>query len=65
MERIIEILQHKIEYWYQKDQEMPDHEQDHVKQMIIDGYCQGQLVDTGINGESANIGWWSIVHNHS
>lgn len=64
MKRTVEILQHNIEYWYKKDQEMPDHEQDHVKEMIIEGFCEGQLVDndkTDSAGDGSNIGWWKIV----
>jgi len=64
MKRTVEILQHNIKYWYKKDQEMPDHEQDHVKEMIIEGFCEGQLVDndkTDSAGDGSNIGWWKIV----
>ena len=59
MDRNIEILQHNIEYWYLDDQEMPDYEQEHIKQMIIDGFSSGQLIDT--NGKTENVGWWKIV----
>ena len=52
MERIIEILQHQINYWYEDDQKMPEHEQEHVRSQIIEGYNQGQLVDDD------NTGWW-------
>ena len=56
--RIIEVLQHRIKYWYEEDQEMPDYEEEHVKEMIIEGYNQGQLVDE--TDEGMNTGWWSI-----
>lgn len=55
----IEILQHIINYWYEDEQEMPDHEQEHVKNMIIKGFSSGQLVDVGRGAE--NVGWWKIV----
>jgi len=50
-----EILFHEISYYYEDGQEMPDHEQDHVKGMINEGYSQGQLNDGG------NYGWWRIA----
>ena len=53
--REIEILQHNISYYYDKDQEMPESEQEHVKECIIDGCNQGKLCDGNENG-----GWWSI-----
>jgi hypothetical protein len=52
MTRIIEILQHDIEYSYKDDQEMSDPEEEHVYHMIIDGYSEGDLDD--------NEGWWKI-----
>ena len=57
-DRIIEILQHDIDYWYSEDQEMPEHEEEHVKEMIIQGFSSGQLIDT--SNDSENIGWWKI-----
>ena len=53
----IEILNHNIAYWYEDDQDMPEHEQAHISQLIIEGYSQGQLVD-GEDGD--NTGWWEI-----
>jgi len=52
----IEILQHKISYYYGNNQDMPEGEQDHVRDMIIDGYNQGEL-----NDSNENRGWWHIV----
>ena len=60
MDRNIEILQHNIEYWYTEDQKMPDHEQEHVKQCIIDGFSSGQLVDVDHETDNENTGWWKI-----
>ena len=55
MNHAIEILQHPISYYYRQDQEMPEHEQEHVKEMIIEGYNQGEL-----NDNNENRGWWRI-----
>ena len=51
----IEILQHSISYYYDNNQYMPEHEQEHVKKMIIDGYSSGQLNDS--DDDNDNIGW--------
>lgn len=59
MNRVIEILQHRISYWYEVDQEMPECEEEHVKQLIIEGYNQGQLIDEDERG--TNCGWWTIT----
>ena len=56
--KTVEILYHNISYWYDNDQDMPEHEQEHVQQMIIDGYCQGELNDE--TETEQNGGWWSI-----
>lgn len=55
-----EILQHKIDYWYEDEQEMPEHEQDHVKEMIMEGYGSGELIDTNMETGETNTGWWKI-----
>lgn len=55
--KTIEILQHRISYWYDKDKEMPEHEQEHIQQMIIEGYSSGELND------NENRGWWNIERN--
>lgn len=60
MDRNIKILQHNIEYYYKKDQEIPEHEEEHIQEMIIEGYSSGELND----GEEENRGWWQIVHNY-
>jgi len=39
---------------------MPDHEQDHVKKMIIEEYSEGQLIDEFQDNGIANCGWWKI-----
>ena len=60
MNRDIEILKHNVDYWYSEDQEMPDHEQEHVEKMITEGYSSGQLVDVNHETELENTGWWKI-----
>ncbi len=62
----ITILQHEISYYYDDAQEMPEHEQEHVKGMIIDGYYGGELNCLmynagGVDGEWENRGWWQIA----
>ena len=54
-DRTIEILQHTISYWYETDQEMSESEQEHVNDMIQDGYNQGEL-----NDNNENRGWWKM-----
>lgn len=58
--REIEILQHKISYYYDNDQEMPEHEQEHVSGMIKQGYNQGELNDLSEKDEEVG-GWWKII----
>ena len=55
----IEILQHQISYWYDNDQDMPEHEIEHVQKMIIEDYNQGELNDE--TDTEQNRGWWKIV----
>ena len=57
----IEILKHTIDYWYREDQEMPDHEQEHVESMIMEGFSQGELIDHDRETEEVNTGWWKII----
>jgi len=56
MDRTVEILKHNISYWYEYDVEMPEHEEEHIKEMIIEGYSSGEL-----NIDNLNRGWWEIV----
>ena len=59
MDRTIEILQHTISYYYERDVEMPEIEQEHVADMIEAGHNQGELNYVDQN-EEENSGWWSI-----
>jgi hypothetical protein len=45
-----------IAYWYDKPQDMPESEQEHVKEMLEQGYVEGEL-----NDANENRGWWRIV----
>jgi len=57
--KIIKILFHKISYYYDDDcLEMPDSDQEHVKDMIIDGCNQGELCY--YDHEKEYRGWWHI-----
>jgi len=49
-----------IEYWYEKDQEMPEIEQEHVREMLEQGCTSGQLVHCNEKGNT-NTGWWKIL----
>ena len=62
MQRKIEILKHTINYWYNEDIEMPECEQEHVQEMIIEGYSSGELICLMPNDDE-NRGWWEIVKN--
>lgn len=57
--RTIEILQHNISYWYNEDQEMPECEEEYIKEMIIEGYSSGEL-NCLMPDDSENRGWWEI-----
>ena len=60
--KTIEILQHNVKYRYNNDQDMPEHEEEHVQQMITDGYSSGELNDSTDVGDDLveNHGWWEI-----
>lgn len=45
-----------IEYWYDKPQEMPESEQEHVTKMLEQGYVEGEL-----NDQNENRGWWKKI----
>ena len=60
-ERTIEIQasvpkDYQISYWYEKGQEMPESEQERVKELLEDGYTSGELYD----GRSNYRGWWTL-----
>jgi len=63
--RTIRILQHQISYWYDDDQEVPDIEQEHVREMIIKGYSSGELNCLMHDCQTENRGWWHIVKGWS
>lgn len=45
-----------ISYWYDKKQQMPEYEQEHVIEMLEQGYIEGEL-----NDSNENRGYWKIV----
>lgn len=47
---------YEIKYYYNKAQDMPESEQEHVKEMLEEGYVEGELNDL-----NENRGWWKIV----
>lgn len=53
-------IEYHISYWYTKDQEMPEHEAEHVREMLEEGYTSGELLDEGRNG-NINHGWWEVI----
>jgi len=58
-ERTIEIeapVDVTISYWYDKPQDMPESEQEHVREMLEQGYGEGEL-----NDQNENRGWWKKI----
>jgi len=50
------LLMHNISYnYFEKDQCMPEEDEEHVETMIKQGYNQGELNNNG------DRGWWKIV----
>ena len=60
--KTIEILLHKISYYYNTDEEMEMTENDieHIKEMIDKRCREGELCTTDKNYEEV-YGWWKIV----
>ena len=60
----IQICQHNISYYYKGyDGEMPECEQEHIKELICDGYNQGELCMIDDGGTNEYRGWWHIERN--
>ncbi len=61
----IEILQHNIDYNFLENDkiEIDECNIDHIKQMIIEGYNQGELCQYNIHIDSDYRGWWKIDNN--
>lgn len=59
----VEILFHTISYYYDNNQVMPEREEEHVKEMINNGYKAGELSYLGTDSNEEIRGWWSIVFN--
>ena len=56
--KTVQLLQHNVGYWYSNDQDMPNHEEEHVCRMISDGYSEGELNDS--NDKQEIRGYWRI-----
>lgn len=56
------ILFHEIEYWYEENpnMELPESEEEYIKEMINKGYSSGQLVYYDSETEEEHYGWWQI-----
>lgn len=48
-----------IAYWYEKDQEIPEHEEEHIKDLLEQGYTSGELLYD--HDHNYNRGWWRII----
>ena len=60
----IEILQHKIEFWWRDDieRDLDDCSIEHIKKSIDDGYKEGELNRLIDKDDGVGVyGWWSIV----
>lgn len=65
---ITTIYLHTIEFWYKDwpefDGELPESEEEHIKEMIAQGCWQGELCyvsyDPDTNTEEEHHGWWRI-----
>ena len=58
--KTIRICAHTIEYWYDDDNhEMDESSEEHIKNLLIEGYVEGELCDM-IESEGELRGWWNI-----
>lgn len=56
-----QILLHNIKYaYFYYDLELPESEEEHIEQMIRDGFRCGELNHYDID-KGDNRGWWEIV----
>jgi hypothetical protein len=61
----IDILHHNISYYYDNGIDMPEQEEEHVKEMIMEGYSSGELNYFDPITDEEIRGWWSIEKNAS
>lgn len=60
------ICAHRIEWRYEYDPdkpditELPESEEEHIKQMLCENYTQGELCYSDDN-ENTYYGWWKIA----
>lgn len=57
--KTIEILFHDISYYYDSGIDMPESEEEHVKEMINKGFLAGELCYVNENTEEIK-GYWEI-----
>lgn len=57
-----EILLHPIEYYFRNDseRELTESDEEHIKQMITEGYVEGELNSYDPETEEEFSGWWKI-----
>lgn len=57
------ILQHEVGFYYKEGNitELPESEKEHIQEMIIKGYNQGELCYYDNETEEEYGGWWSIL----
>jgi len=60
-EREVNILKHRIAYWYDEDIEIPEVEQEHIENMINKGSSQGELCYYHPERDEEIAGWWRIL----
>jgi hypothetical protein len=58
--KTVKILFHEISYYYDNDQKMPEIEEEHVKEMINNGFSSGELNFYDHKTDQEIRGWWEI-----
>jgi len=66
LSKIVQIIRasvprdYQISFWYESGRtEMPESEQEHIKELLEEGYTSGQLVYQ--DGEDTDTGWWDLI----
>ena len=64
VEKVVEIeasvpKDYRISYWYTKISEMSEGEQEHVRELLEQGFTCGELLYDANGGD--NRGWWHIT----
>jgi len=51
-----------IAFWYEKSLSgMPESEQEHVKEMLEQGFTSGELLYDAKGDGAINRGWWEVI----